>query len=69
MEPLDWPTVKVVVLNFILSSGSIKEYQGTTLNHFSEDVLESCKEQALFDVCQLERRMRKRLEWLDAKLL
>lgn len=59
VDPLEWPTVKLV-RNRIADS----EYQGTTLKHFNESVLKSCKDQALIDVSRLER-----LEWSDIKLL
>ena len=64
-DPLQWPTVKIVRNR--IKNGN--EYQGATLKRVDEEMLESCKNQALADVRRLEENMRERLEWSDMKLL
>lgn len=64
-DPLQWPTVKLVRNR--IKNGN--EFQGATLKRVDEDMLESCKNQALADVRRLEENMRERLEWSDMKLL
>ena len=65
VDPLDWPTVKLVCNRL----SDDKEYQGTTLQRYSDSALRYCKDQALADVSRLESKMRERLEWSDVKLL
>ena len=65
VDHLDWPTVKLVCNRL----SDDKEYQGTTLQHYSDSALRYCKDQALADVSRLESKMRERLEWSDVKLL
>jgi hypothetical protein len=45
-DPLQWPTVKIVRNN--IKNGN--EYQGATLKRVDEEMLKSCKNQALADV-------------------
>jgi hypothetical protein len=45
-DPLQWPTVKIVRNR--IKNGN--EYQGATLKQVDEEMLESCKNQALADV-------------------
>ena len=65
IDPLQWPTVKLVCNRLLNGS----EYQGVTLKHFTEAMLNSSKDQALADVSRFEGKMQKRLEWSDVKLL
>lgn len=65
IDPLEWPTVKLVISR--LNDGSV--YQGATLQHYNDAMLQSCKDQALADLKRLDDTMRDRLAWTDVKLL
>lgn len=66
LEPLEWPTVKLVH-----SRRDGNTYQGATLQDFDDRMLQSCKVQALADLKQLHtcKSMRDRLEWTYVKPL
>ena len=65
LDPLLWPTVSLVHKR--LTNGN--EYQGATLTHFNDAMLESFKDQALANARRLARKMRERLEWSNVQLL
>ena len=52
VDLLDWPTVKLMCNRL----SDDKEYQGTTLQHYSDSALCYCKDQALADVSRLESK-------------
>ena len=67
-DPLQWPSVKQV-LDQISDDCGEKTYQGATLQGYTDDVLQRCKQEVLSDLKKLSENMLNRLEWSDTKLL
>ena len=67
-NPSLWPTVKLV-LEGIHTEGSVVTYQGAEIKNYNSVTLESFKRQALADMERLNNTIKKRLQWLDVKLL
>ena len=44
-------------------------YQGSEPHHFSDTSTKSCRDQALSDICSLDKNMRARLEWSNVEIL
>ena len=68
MDPLQWPTVKLVI-DRLEDDGDEKSYQGAVLKNYSSEMIKFCKKEALADMKWLEENIRQRLEWSDVKLL
>ena len=55
-NPLEWPVTKVVLSRLKDEQGG-KVYQGTELHHFSDTIINSCRDQALADLNSLDKKM------------
>lgn len=67
-DPLQWPTVKLV-LDRVKNEGGENVYQGVTLKKYDTATLSYCSHEALADLERLTEKMRERLEWSDTNLL
>ena len=67
-DPLEWPTVKLL-LGRIKEADGETSYQGATLLNCTSECREKAKREALRDLTELASKMRERLAWSDTKLL
>ena len=67
-DPLQWPTVKVVLSRITDVDGSTL-YQGAHVFNYSPSSIASLSRQALADLTRLKESMLSRLKWSDLNLL
>ena len=65
-DPHEWPTVQLVMKK--ISKDGNDEYQGVHMEN-AEEVLQSCKSLVVADLKRLDKKLKKRLELSDVKLL
>ena len=67
-DPLQWPTVKIV-LDRVKNDSGENVYQGVALRRYDATTLSYCSSEALADLERLTGKMRERIQWSDTDLL
>ena len=67
-DPLQWPTVKIV-LDRVKNDSGENVYQGVALRRYDATTLSYCSSEALADLKRLTEKMRERIQWSDTDLL
>ena len=68
LDPLQWPTVKIVLSRIIDEEGK-RSYQGDVLKNFNQSVVEMLKRDAKSDLTALDDKTREHLQWSNTDLL
>ena len=68
-DPLQWPTVKLLMSRISDDENQQKLYQGSVLHQYTSNMLSRCSSLVVSDLKKLDTKIRDRLAWSDTELL